>query len=121
MKRKFPKCAEEKEKNKKDDGGADNKRADGKTEVKGGQIQTMFTSLVDLTSGIDFSEMGEDDKFTWYQFQVKGWGAQYFEGHAPVAMHNTKRAVPLTRLLLESQLTLDLIANAKMLVNIRKV
>ena len=37
-------------------------------------------------------------------------------------MHNsTGRAVPLTWLLLDSQLTVDLIANTKMLVNIRKV
>ena len=37
-------------------------------------------------------------------------------------MHNnTGRAVPLTWFLLDSQLTVDLIANAKILVNIRKV
>ena len=37
-------------------------------------------------------------------------------------MHNTTGCVvPLTWLLLESQLTMDLIANAKMLVKIRKV
>ena len=39
-----------------------------------------------------------------------------------MAMHNTTGcAVPLTWLLLESQLTVDLIANAKMMINIRKV
>ena len=37
-------------------------------------------------------------------------------------MHNaTGRAVPLTRLLLNSQLTVDLIANPRMLLKIRKV
>ena len=37
-------------------------------------------------------------------------------------MHNsTNRAVPLTDLLFDSQSTVDLIAKAKMLVNIRKV
>ena len=47
---------------------------------------------------------------------------QYFEVHTPVAMHNTTgRAVPLTWLLLHSQSTVDLIANAKMLLNIRKM
>ena len=57
----------------------------------------MFTSSVDIPSGTDFSELGEDKKFTWHQFHVKGWGAQDFEGHAPMAMHNaTGRAVPLT-------------------------
>ena len=39
-----------------------------------------------------------------------------------MAIHNATRwAVPLTRLLLNSQLTVDLIVNQKMLVNIRKV
>ena len=37
-------------------------------------------------------------------------------------MHNTtSHAVPLTWLILDSQSTVELIANAKMLVNIRKV
>ena len=37
-------------------------------------------------------------------------------------MHNaTRRAVPLTWILLYSQSTVDLIENKKMLVNIRKV
>ena len=73
-------------------------------------------------SGTDFSELGEDEEFTWYPFHAQGWGAQYFEGHAPVFMHNnTRRAVPLTWLLLDSQSTVDLIANSKMLLNIRKV
>ena len=39
-----------------------------------------------------------------------------------MALHNaTGRAVPLTWILLDSQLTMDLIANPKMLVHIRKV
>ena len=42
----------------------------------------MFTSLVDVQSEIDFSDLGEDKEFTWNQFHVKGWGAQDFEGHA---------------------------------------
>ena len=37
-------------------------------------------------------------------------------------MHNTTgRAVPLTWLLIDSQLTVNLIANPKMIVNVRKV
>ena len=72
MKTKFQKCAEEKEKNKKDDGGADNKRADGKTEVKVGKVHTMFTLSADHTLGKDFSEMREEYAFTWHQFHVEG-------------------------------------------------
>ena len=55
LKRNCPKCAEEKDNKKKDDGGewrdrgADDKRADRKLEVKGGQLHTMFTSLVEQT------------------------------------------------------------------------
>ena len=82
----------------------------------------MFTSLVNVPSGIDFSELGKDNEFEWNQFHVKGWGLQDFEGHVPVATKNsTMRSVPLTWLLLDSQLTVDLIANPKMLLNIRKV
>ena len=82
----------------------------------------MFTSLVDVPSGTDFSELGEDDEFTWHQFHVEVWGAQDFEGHAPVSMHNaTRGAVPLTWILFDSQSMVDLIANPKMLSNIRKV
>ena len=82
----------------------------------------MFTSLVDVQSDIDFSELGEDDKFTWHQFHVKGWGARYFEGHAPMAMHNaTGRAVLLVWLLLDSKSMVDLILNPKMLLNVRKM
>ena len=97
-------------KKKKDDDGADDKRA----EVKVGQLHNMVTSSVDVQSVIDFSEMGEDDEFTWHQFHVEGWGAQDFEANAPVAMHNvTGRAVPLTCLLLYSQSMVNLIANPK--------
>ena len=79
----------------------------------------MFTSSGDESSGTEFSELGEDDEFTWHQFHVEGWGAQDFEGHTPVAMHNsTEQAVPLTWLLLDSQLTVELIANTRMLLNI---
>ena len=28
----------------------------------------MFTSSGDVPSGTDFSELGEDDNFTWHQF-----------------------------------------------------
>ena len=85
-------------------------------------MHTIFTSSVDLTSGTDSSELGEDDEFTWHQFHVEVWRAKEFEGHAQVAMHNTtRRAVTLTWLLLDSQSTVDLIANTKMMVNIRKV
>ena len=118
MKRDYPKHAEEKEE-KKDEGGVDGKRAE---VTVGGQIHTMFTSSVDVPSGTDLSELGEDDEFTWHQFHVKGWGARYFEGHAPASMHNaTRQAVPLTWLLLDIQLTVDLIANPKMLLNINNV
>ena len=82
----------------------------------------MFTSLVDVPSGTDFSELGEDDKFTWHQFHVKGWGARDIERHTPLAIHNyTGWAVPLTWLLFGSQSTVDLIANPKMLLNTKKV
>ena len=82
----------------------------------------MFTSLVDVQSGIGFIELEEDGEFTSHQFHVKVWGEQDFEERAPVAMHNTnKRAVPLTWILFDSHLMVDLIVNAKMLVNIRKV
>ena len=72
LKRNCPKRAEEKEK--KYDGGANNKRA----EVKEGQLHAMFTSLMDVQSGIYFSDLGEDDEFTWHQFHVEVWGAQDF-------------------------------------------
>ena len=128
LKRNCPKRAEKKEKTKKDYGGKwqsqgdKDKRADGKTEVKGGQLHTMFTSFLEYTSGTDFSELGEDNEFTWNQFHVKGLGARDFEGHAPVAMHNTTgHTVPLTWLLLSSQSTVCLITKAKMSVNISKV
>ena len=75
LKRNYPKRAEEK-KEKKDDSGADNKRAD----VKGGQIHTMFTSLVDVQSEIDFRELGEDDEFTWHQ---NGHTQRHQVGSAP--------------------------------------
>ena len=61
LKRKFLKRAKEKEKTKKDDAGVDDNGADGKTEFKGGQLHIMFTSLVDVTSGTDFSDLGEDN------------------------------------------------------------
>ena len=64
----------------------------------------MFTSSVDVPSGKDFSEIGEDDTCKWHQFYVKVWGAQDFEGDAPMAMQNaTRRAVPLIWILLDSQ------------------
>ena len=123
----LPKCAEEKN-TKKDDGskwrahGSNNKRADSKIEVKEGQLHTMFISSGDHTSRTYFSDPGEDNEFTWHQFHVEGWGARYFEGHTSVSMHNTtSHVLPLTWLFLDSQLTVDLIASAKMLVKIRKV
>ena len=82
----------------------------------------MFTSSVDVQSGIDFIEIWKDDEFTWYQFHVKGWGARDFEVHAPMAMHNaTGQEVTLIWILLYSQSMVDLISNPKILVNIRKV
>ena len=82
----------------------------------------MFMSSGEEPLGTDFSDLGEDDKFTWNQFHVDGWGAQDFEGHATVVMHKyTGRVVPLTWLLLYNQSTVDLIANPKMMLNIRRV
>ena len=89
-----------------DVGGDDNKRADGKPEVNGGQLHTMFTSSVGVQSVIDFSDLGKHDKFTLHKLHVEGWGARDFEGHAPVAMHNTTGwTVPLTCILLNIQST----------------
>ena len=77
---------------------------------------------MDVQSGIAFSELGEKDEFNWHQFHVKGWGARDFEGQSPVAMNkSTGRAVPLTWLLIDIQLTVDLVANPKILVNVSKV
>ena len=97
MKRDCLKCAKEKENKQKDEEGVKNKRV----EVIAGQLQAIITSSVDVPSGIDLSDIGKDNEFTWHQFHVKVWVARDFEGHAPVAMHNaTRRAVPLTWLLL---------------------
>ena len=88
----------------------------------GGELHTMFMSSGDKPSGTDFSELGEDDEFTWCQFHAEGWGARDFEGHAPVVMHDDiGPAVPLTWLLLYRQSTVDLVANPSMLLNISKV
>ena len=82
----------------------------------------MFTSLGEEPLGTDFSELGEDNEFTWHKFHVEGWGARDFDRHATVVMHNnTGRAVPLTWFLLDSQSTVDLIANPRILMNIRRV
>ena len=82
----------------------------------------MFTSWGDIPSGTDFSELGEDDDFTWHQLHIDGCRSRDFERDAPVAMHNaTGQAVPLTWLLLNSQSTVDLIANSIMLLKISKV
>ena len=40
--------------------GVDDKRA----ELNGGQLNTVFMSLVDVPSETDFSELGEDDEIT---------------------------------------------------------
>ena len=74
----------------------------------------MFASFGDEPLGTDFSELGEGDEFTWHQFHAKGWGARNFVWHTTVVMHNeTGRAVPLTWLFLDSQFTVDLIANPR--------
>ena len=106
-------------KNKKKDGeDADNKC----TEVTGGQLHAMFMSSGEEPLEKDFRELVEDDELTWHQFHFKGWGEQEFEGHATVVMHNnTGRAVPLTWILLDSQSTVELISNPRMLLNIRRV
>ena len=59
MKRDCPKCAKEKENNKKDVEDAENKR----TKVTGGHLHTMFTSLGEEPLGADFIKLGEDDEF----------------------------------------------------------
>ena len=82
----------------------------------------MFTSSGDEPLGTDFSELGEEDDFTWHRFHVEGWGARDFEEHALVVMHNDPgRAVTLTWLLLDSQSTVDTIANRRMLLNTSRV
>ena len=78
MKRDCQKRVKEKGNKKKDGEDAKNKRA----EVTEGQLYTMFTSPGDKPLGIDFSDLREDDEFTWHQFHVEGWGARDFEGHA---------------------------------------
>ena len=118
MKIDCPKRAEEKETKKNDWEDVKNKRA----EVTGVQLHTMFTSSGEGPLGIDFIELVEDDEFTWHQSHVEGWGARDFEGHATVVMNNdTGRAVPLTWILLDSQSMVDLIANSRILLNIRRV
>ena len=90
--------------------------------MKGGKLHTIFTSLVDSTSGGEFIDLGEGDTFTLQQFHVEVWGEQDFEGHATVTMHNSNGCkVPLTWILLDIQSTVDLIENAKILVQIRTV
>ena len=66
MKRDCPKRAEEKEIKKKDGEDAENKR----TKVTGEQLHMMFTSLGEEPLGTDFSELGEDNEFTWHHFQL---------------------------------------------------
>ena len=79
----------------------------------------MFTYTVGFTPGENFSELGEGGEFMWHHFHVKDRGVQDFEGRRTVALQNsTGCAVPLTWLLLDSQSTVDLIANDNMLVNI---
>ena len=74
MKIDCPKCAEDKENKKKDGEDVENKRV----EVTGEQLHAMSTSSGDVPSGTDFSELGENDEFTWHQFHIKGWRAQDF-------------------------------------------
>ena len=69
MKIDCPLHAEDKENKKNNGEDAKNKRV----EVTGGQLHAIFTSSGDVPSGTDFSEMGEDNEFTWHQFYVKGW------------------------------------------------
>ena len=49
-----------KKKKENDYSGVNDRRADRKTEVKGGQIHTMSMSLVDVKSRIDLSDLGEE-------------------------------------------------------------
>ena len=71
LKRNFPNIAEEKEKQKKlkYKGGKWCIRRSGekctkyKTEVKGGQLHTIFRSSAESTSGAEFRELGEGDEF----------------------------------------------------------
>ena len=64
MKRDCPKCAEEKVKIQKDDGGVNDKHA----EVTGRQLHTMLTSSAGVPSGTDFSEMGEENELHGISF-----------------------------------------------------
>ena len=54
----------------------------------GGQLHAMFMPSGEEPLGTDFSELGEDNEFTWHKFHVEGWGVQDFEGHATLVMHN---------------------------------
>ena len=65
-------------------------------------MNTMFTSTAGSTSGEDFSEICEGGEFMWHQLHAKDLGAQEFEGHRLVDLHNsTNHTVPLTWLLLD--------------------
>ena len=82
----------------------------------------MFMSLGEEPLGTDFSELGEDNEFTWHQSHAKGWGARDFEGYTMVVMFDdTGRSVPLTWIILDSQSMVDLIVNSRMLLSIRRV
>ena len=85
LKRNCPNPDEDEKNNIKYDGGANNKRA----KVKGGELHTMFTSLVYMQSWVDFSGLGEDNEFTLHKFHIKGGGAQDFEGHVPMEMYHS--------------------------------
>ena len=90
--------------------------------MTGGQVHVILTSSGDEPFGTEYSELVEEDKFTWNQFHVKGLGARDFEGHTTVVMHNdTGQAVALRWLLLDSQSTVELITNSRMLLNTRRM
>ena len=57
MKRDCPKRSKEKENKHKNEESVENKRV----EVTGGQLHAMFTSLVEVPSSTEFSELGEDE------------------------------------------------------------
>ena len=79
----------------------------------------MFISTQSSSLGEDSSDLDKGDELLWHQLHTKAWRARDFEGNVPVALCNiTGREVPLTWILLDSQLIIDIIDNPRMLVNI---
>ena len=111
------------------------KSTNGKADTRYGQLHAMFISISKYTLGLDLSHIDKFNKLSWHQFHTAGrkitmskhvggtvWRERDFEGHVSVSLHkNSGRTVSLMWILLDSQSTVDLIAKANMMVNIRKV